>query len=236
MSKMTRLLVAAVVVMAMALAVPAFATETKVADTEINLGGGYPLWDTHTDDDSTSFNGGYLIYGSVDKVKKDSKWLSYGLMYNYTRMELEVRKTTTSDGGKFERCRGDICWDEPKPQEVICLSCDDDDFPIWNPETTTTSTNRSWLNVHVLGPYVKPFYKITDNVKVFGMIGFGAMYVDGAVYGDEFGGAGFASAGLSVDIYKNFGIAGQLLYVKGATSNVDDIDYMAPVVSFNYKF
>jgi len=228
--KMSKLLVAAIVVMVMALTVPAFAAETKVADTEINLGGGYPLWDTHTDADDTSFNGGYLIYGSIDKVKKDSKWLSYGLMYNYTRMELEVRKTTTNDGGKvIDWCRDrDECYDE--------IATNDIPLPIWNPETTTTTTNRSWLNVHVLGPYVKPFYKITDSVKVFGMIGFGAMYVDGVVYGDEFGGAGFASAGLSVDIYKNFGIAGQLLYVKGATSNVDDIDYMAPVVSFNYKF
>lgn len=230
--RMSKLLVAAIVVISMALSVPTIAAETKVADTEINLGGGYPLWDTHTDDDNTSFNGGYLIYGSVDKVKKDSKWLSYGLMYNYTRMELEVRKTTTHEGGKWDRCRDrEIC---PPPPPIHYG--DTTELPIWNPEYTTTSTDRSWLNVHVLGPYVKPFYKISDRVKVFGMIGMGAMYVDGAVYGDEFGGAGFASAGLSVDIYKNFGIAGQLLYVKGVTSHVDDIDYMAPVVSFNYKF
>ena len=68
------------------------------------------------------------------------------------------------------------------------------------------------------------------------MVGAGLMYVDGKIYGNELGGAGFASAGLSVDIYKNFGIAGQMLYVKGYTKHVDDVDYYAPVLSLNYRF
>lgn len=200
---------------------------TPVTAAEINLGGGYPLWDTHTDNNDTSFNGGYLIYGSIDKVKKGSTWLSYGLMYNYTRMELEVRETTTHKGGRYDR-------EWPPTSEVICLSCDD--FPIYNPEYTTTSTDRSWLNIHVLGPYVKPFYKLTDRVKVFGMIGMGAMYVDGVIYGDELGGAGFASAGLGLDITEHLGLGAQVLYVKGATSNVDDIDYIAPVATISYRW
>ena len=208
---------------------------TPVVATEINLGGGYPLWDTHTDDNSTSFNGGYLIYGSVDKVKQDSKWLSYGLMYNYTRMELEARKTTTHQDDSWDRCtKGRECPPPPQVDEVICLTCDD--FPIYNPEYTTTTTQRSWLSVHVLGPYVKPFYKISDRVKVFGMIGMGAMYVDGVIYGDEFGGAGFASAGLSLDITEHLGMGAQILYVKGATSNVNDIDYIAPVATLSYRW
>jgi len=206
------------------IAVICLAISTPVVATEINLGGGYPLWDTHTDNNNTSFNGGYLIYGSVDKVKKDSTWLSYGLMYNYTRIELEVKKTTTHKGGRdwCDYRKDEMCWT--------------DDMPIWNPEYTTTSTQRSWLNVHVLGPYVKPFYKLTDRVKVFGMIGMGAMYVDGIIYGDEFGGAGFASAGLSVDITEHLGMGAQVLYVKGATSNVDDIDYIAPVATISYRW
>lgn len=203
---------------------------TPVVATEVNLGGGYPLWDTHTDNNNTSFNGGYLIYGSVDKVKKDSKWLSYGLMYNYTRMELEVNKTTTHEDNKFtDWCRDiDKCWDE--------VYTNDYPVPVDNPTYTTTSTSRSWLNIHVLGPYVKPFYKLTDRVKVFGMIGMGAMYVDGVIYGDELGGAGFASAGLSLDITKHLGMGAQVLYVKGATSNVDDIDYIAPVATISYRW
>ncbi len=200
-----------------------FLLSTPVTAAEINLGGGYPLWGTHTDDDNTTLNGGYLIYASVDKVKKDSKWLSYGLMYNYTRMELEVRKTTTLyDSYKYER----------PTSEVTCSQCDNG----YLFETTTTRTDRSWLNVHVLGPYVKPFYKVTDRVKFFGMIGMGGMYVDGVIYGDELGAAGFASAGLSLDITKHLGIGAQVLYVKGYTSHVDDIDYFAPVATLSYRW
>ena len=192
---------------------------TPVVAAEINLGGGYPLWDTHTDDDDTSFNGGYLIYASIDKVKKDSTWMSYGLMYNYTRMELEARKTTTHES------RYPCAWRGVTGDKEICIS---------NPEQTTTY--RSWLSVHVLGPYVKPFYKISDHVKIFGMIGMGAMYVDGAIYGDEFGPAGFASAGLNIDITEHLGMGAQILYVKGATNHVDQIDYFAPVATLSYRW
>ena len=204
---------------------------TPVVAAEINLGGGYPLWDTHTDNDDTSFNGGYLIYASIDKVKKDSKWLSYGLMYNYTRMELEVRKTTTHEDKVIDWCRqSDDCWDGVYTNHSV--------YPVIvdNPTYTTTTTYRSWLSVHVLGPYVKPFYKISDHVKVFGMIGMGAMYVDGAIYGDEFGPAGFASAGLSLDITEHLGMGAQVLYVKGYSNHVDDIDYLAPVATLSYRW
>ena len=71
--KMSRLLVAAIVVMTMALSVPTIAAETKVADTEINLGGGHPLWSTHTNDDNNHFDGddSWLGFASIDKKVKD---------------------------------------------------------------------------------------------------------------------------------------------------------------------
>lgn len=200
-----------------------FAFTTPAMSAEINLGGGTPLWDTHTDDESTGLDGGYLFYVSVDKVKKDSKWLSYGLMYNYTRMEVKWEKTTTEyDSYKYER----------PTSEVTCFECDNG----YLFETTTTTRYKDWLNIHVLGPYVKPFYKIGDHVKFFGMIGMGGMYVDGAIYGDEFGPAGFASAGLSLDITKHLGMGAQILYVKGYTNHVDDIDYLAPVATISYRW
>ncbi len=198
-----------------------FLLSTPVIAAEINLGGGYPLWDTHTDDDNTSLDGGYLIYASVDKVKKDSKWLSYGLMYNYTRIEVEWEKTTTE-------------YDFYKYNGIQECDRGCNDWPIF--ETTTTTRYKDWLNVHVLGPYVKPFYKVTDRVKLFGMIGMGGMYVDGAIYGDELGAAGFVSAGLSLDITKHLGMGAQILYVKGYTSHVNDIDYLAPVATLSYRW
>jgi opacity protein-like surface antigen len=216
---MSRLLVAAIVVMSMVFVMPAFS-----ADTEINIGGGHPLWGTHTDNDDNGFDGGdsWLFFASVDKKKKDSKWLSYGLMYNYTRVKMNVYKEETK--WRYEKYDTDF------------RECDGDCQPIPNPSITTTSTDNYWLSVHVLGPYAKPHFKIGNRVSVFGTVGAGLMYVDGKIYGDEFGGAGFASAGLSVDIYKNFGIAGQMLYVKGFTKHVEDIDYYAPVLSLNYRF
>jgi len=224
--KMSRLLVAAIVAMLMALSVPTIAAEkAKAPDTEINLGAGHPLWGTHTDNDDNGFDGGdsWLGFASIDKKKKDSRWLSYGLMYNYTRVKMNVYKEETKwEYKKYDECRE-------------CLYTQGD-MPIQAWSTTTTSTDNYWLSVHVLGPYAKPYWQISKRVSVFGMVGFGLMYVDGKIYGDEFGGAGFASAGLSVDIYKNFGIAGQMLYVKGATSHVDDVDYYAPVLSLNYRF
>lgn len=220
---MKRLLTVIVAVICLSFAMPAVAAE-------LNLGGGTPLWDTHTDDDTTGLDGGYLIYASIDRVKKDSKWLSYGLMYNYTRMELKWEKTSTEE-----------YWDIRK-----CDQFREDCYPIYDtgapvdypgPTTVTTTTHyEDWLNVHVLGPYVKPFYKIGDRVKLFGMIGVGGMYVDGAIYGDEFGPAGFASAGLSLDITEHLGMGAQILYVKGYTNHVDDIDYLAPVATLSYRW
>jgi hypothetical protein len=204
---------------------PVFAAETKVADTEINLGAGHPLWGTHTDNDDNGFDGGdsWLGFASIDKKKKDSKWLSYGLMYNYTRVKMNVYKEETK--WKYEKYDG--CGE--------CLYTQGDrPIQVWS--TTTTSTDNYWLSVHVLGPYAKPYYNVTKRIKLFAMVGVGLMYVDGKIYGDEFGAAGFASAGVSLDVYKNFGISGQMLYVKGATSHVDDVDYYAPVISLNYKF
>jgi len=218
--KMSRLLVAAIVVMSMVFVMPAFA-----ADTEINIGGGHPLWGTHTDNDNTHFDGmdSWLGFASIDKNKKDSKWLKYGLMYNYTRIKMGVDTKET----KWEYEKYDECYE--------CLYAQSD-RPIQAWSTTTTSTDNYWLSVHVLGPYAKPYFKIGKRVSVFAMVGAGLMYVDGKIYGNELGGAGFASAGLSVDIYKNFGIAGQMLYVKGYTKHVDDVDYYAPVLSLNYRF
>jgi hypothetical protein len=236
MRKMTRLLVATIVMMSMMFVTPVFAAETKVADTEIDLGMGHPLWGTHTDNDNNHFDGGdsWLGFASIDKKVEDSKWLSYGLMYNIARVKMGVEKTTTHKGNNWDRCWGDgdkvICLPLPTAYDI------GDEFPIYNPEYTTTSESHSWLTVHVLGPYAKPHYNVTKRIKLFAMVGVGLMYVDGKIYGDEFGAAGFASAGVSLDVYKNFGISGQMLYVKGATSHVDDVDYYAPVISLNYKF
>jgi len=230
--RMSRLLVAAIVVMSMVFVVPAFAADTKAPDTEINFGGGHPLWGTHTDNDNNHFDGmdSWLGFASIDKKKKDSKWLKYGLMYNYTRIKMGVEETTTHKRWDIDKCQGG---------REDCFPIYDTNVPIDNPGPytyTTTSESHDWLSVHVLGPYAKPYWQISKKVSVFGMVGFGLMYVDGKIYGDEFGGAGFASAGLSVDIYKNFGIAGQMLFVKGYTKHVEDIDYYAPVLSLNYRF
>ena len=192
-----------------------------VVAAELNLGGGTPLWDTHTDDDDTGFDGGWLFFASVDKPVKAKPWLSYGLMYNYTRIEMHVDKTTTE-------------WHYEKYFNGCNRECGEPPLIAWS--TTTTTHVSNWLDVHVLGPYVKPSYKIGDRVKLFGMIGMGGMYVDGAIYGDEFGPAGFASAGLSVDITKHLGMGAQILYVKGYTNHVDDIDYLAPVATISYRW
>ena len=217
MKKMTKLLVAAIVTMSLMLAIPAFAAD-------LHLGGGYPLFGTHTKDSDTHFDGGYLIYGAVDR--EHNKWLSFGLMYNYTNIKMGIEETKTEwKYDKYECPRGYEC-----PAEG------NDYLPIraW-PETTTTTSHTN-LDVHVFGPYAKPFYKLTDRVKLFGMAGGGLMYVDGPVYGDELGAAGFASAGVTFDIYKNFGASAQMLYVHGFTDNVQDVRYYAPVVSLKFEF
>ena len=222
--KMSRLLVAAIVVITMALSVPTIAAETKTADTEINLGGGTPLWGTHTDDDSNGLDGGWLFFASIDKKVETKKWLSYGLMYNYTRIKLKEYEESTMSKQYDREWRS--------TSDVDCLSCDD--FPVYN--TTTTKTKHDWLQVHVLGPYAKPTWQMTKRIEAFAMVGMGVMYVDGPIYGDEFGGAGFASVGLGLDITERFGLGAQVLYVKGATSHVDDIDYLAPVLTLKFSF
>lgn len=230
MRKMTRLLVATIVMMSMVFVVPVFAADTKAPDTEINFGGGHPLWGTHTDDTHNHFDGGWLIFASIDKKIEARKWLSYGLMYNYTRIKVGVEETTT------ETTISD-CYDGDYQYECFVDRPAITNGYVWQiEETTTTKINHDWLQVHVLGPYAKPTWQITKRLKAFTMVGAGLMYVDGTIYGDELGGAGFVSAGLSVDIYKNFGIAGQMLYVKGFTKHVEDIDYYAPVLSLNYRF
>ena len=224
--KTIRLLVAVVLVMSMVFVMPAFA-----ADTEINLGGGHPLWGTHTDNDNTHFDGmdSWLGFASIDKKKKDSKWLSYGLMYNYTRIKMGVdTKETKWRYEKYDECDGCLIDDRPIPSG--------NDKPITAWSTTTTSTDNYWLSVHVLGPYAKPFWQISKDLKAFATLGIGLMYVDGPIYGDELGGAGFASAGLTYDIYKNFGVSAQMLYVKGYTKHVEDVDYYAPVFTLKYSF
>ena len=215
MKSMTRLLVAAIVIMSLALVVPAFAAD-------LHLGGGYPLWGTHTNDDTNHFDGGYLIYGAVDKEAKS--WLSYGLMYNYARVKMGTETETT------HKKEFDECYDR---EECYYLT---NGFQEVELTYTTTRTSHSHLGVHVLGPYAKPFYKLTNKIKLFAMVGGGLMYVDGQIYGNELGAAGFASAGVTFDIYKNFGISGQMLYVQGFTSHVDEVTYYAPVLSFKYSF
>ena len=224
--KMSKLFVAAVLAVLLALPVSALAAE-------VNLGGGTPLWDTHTDDDNTHFDGGWLIFASIDRPTEAKPWLSYGLMYNYTRIKVGVEDIKT-ETGQTQIDPPDLCFDSydecgPRPTTLNGFN--------GHVETTTTiKTNHDWLQIHVLGPYAKPTWQMTKRLKAFTMVGAGLMYVDGPIYGDEFGGAGFASAGLTFDLYKNVGLTGQLLYVKGFTSHVDDVDYLAPVVSFKFEF
>lgn len=214
---MKRFLIAIIAAVCLTLTMPAIGAE-------LNLGGGTPLWDTHTDDDNTSLDGGWLFFASVDRPTKAKPWLSYGLMYNYARIEIQARETTTKwEYKKWDECDG-------------CLSTQNDIRPIEAWSTTTTTHTNDWLDVHVLGPYVKPTWQMSKHFKAFAMVGAGAMYVDGLIYGDEFGAAGFASAGLGVDITEHLGLGAQLLYVKGATSHVDDIDYLAPVATISYRW
>jgi hypothetical protein len=189
---------------------------------ELNLGGGTPLWDTHTDDKGTGLDGGWLIFASIDKKTEAKPWLRYGLMYNYTRIKLKVYEETT----KYQK------WEREYDTSLDCLKCE----PGLQFETTTTSTDHDWLQVHVLGPYAKPTWQMTKRLKSFVTVGAGLMYVDGPIYGDEFGGAGFASVGLGLDITKHLGLGAQVLYVKGYTSHVDDIDYLAPVATISFRW
>jgi hypothetical protein len=209
--------------MSLVLAVPAFAT------TEINLGAGHPLWGTHTNDDTNHFDGGWLVFASIDKQVEARKWLRYGLMYNYTRIKVGIEEETT------ETTVDEGCWDGDYQYECYRPTT----LNGYNGHveaTTTVETSHDWLSIHVLGPYAKPTFQVTKSLKLFAMIGAGLMYVDGQIYGDELGAAGFASAGVTYDIYKNFGITGQMLYVQGFTSHVDEIKYYAPVLSFKYSF
>jgi hypothetical protein len=216
---MTRLFVAAIVTMSLVIVSPALATD-------VNLGGGYPLYDTHSESrDNSHLDGGFLIYGSVDK--EYNKWLSYGLMYNYTHMDIGIDHEETEI--KYSE------WFDCK-EGRFCPAEGDDYLPIRAEVTTRRWTENDHVGIHVLGPYAKPFYKLGKRVKLFATLGAGGMYVDGPVYGDELGVAGFASAGLSVDLYKGFGITGQYLIVDGLTGNVSDMGYQAPVFSLMYSF
>jgi len=211
-----RLAIGIIAVICLALSVPAVATE-------INLGGGAPLWDTHSDDENTNLDGKWLFFASIDKATKAKPWLSYGLMYNYARIDIKVTETET----KYNYRKWEECYDCPTVQN---------DVPIWNPSVTTTTTIKDELGVHVLGPYVKPTWQMSKHFKSFAMIGVGGMYIDGIYYGDEFGGAGFASVGFGVDITEHLGLNAQMLYVKGFTDHVDEIDYLAPVATISYRW
>lgn len=221
MNKMTRLLVAAIVTMSLVVAAPALAA------TDLNLGGGYPLFGTHSEDKSHShLDGGFLIYGSVDK--EHNSWLSYGLMYNYTHMDIGIdhEKTTV----KYN----DTPWDCQEGR--ACAMEGTDYMPVTAEITTERWTEHDSIGIHVLGPYAKPFYRLGKRVKLFATLGAGGMYVDGRIYGNEIGAAGFASAGITVDLYEDFGITGQYLAVHGLTGNVSDMNYEAVVTSLKYSF
>ena len=217
--------------LAMLLIIPAISQ-----GAELNLGGGTPLWGTHTDDTHNHFDGGWLIYASIDKQVEARKWLSYGLMYNYTRIKVGVEDINT------ETTEVDGCDDYWSTTDVW-NPCRDDEGPavtngvgLQTETTTTTKTNHTWLQVHVLGPYAKPTWQITKRLKAFTMVGAGLMYVDGTIYGDELGGAGFASAGLGFNLTEHLGLSAQMLYVKGFTKHVEDIDYYAPVATLSYSW
>lgn len=215
-------MLAIVAFLAMLLVIPAIST-----GAELNLGGGTPLWGTHTDDDQNHFDGGWLIYASIDKKVEARKWLRYGLMYNYTRIKVGVEDINT-ETGQTQIDPPDICYNGECPTALN---------GIYEPQTTTTiKTNHDWLQVHVLGPYAKPTWQITKRLKAFTMIGAGLMYVDGTIYGDELGSAGFASVGLGLNLTEHLGLSAQMLYVKGFTKHVEDIDYYAPVATLSYSW
>jgi opacity protein-like surface antigen len=232
---MKKLLVAAMALVFLAVTLPAVAADTpatakepvvKEKGIEINIGGGHPLYGTHTNDGTTHFDGAdsWLFFASIDKEAK--KYLSFGLMYNYTRIKMGV-ETETETEKECDYYREECYYFE----QPTALTAD------WQPQVETSiSTDHYWLNVHLLGPYVKPHYNITSWLQAFGMAGAGMMYVDGKIYGDEFGAAYFASAGLSVELYKGLGLAGQYLYVDGFTNAVDDINYQAVVGTIMYRF
>jgi opacity protein-like surface antigen len=235
---MKKLLVAAMVLAFMVTALPVMAAETaapakepvaKEKGIEINIGGGHPLYGTHTNDGTTHFDGAdsWLFFASIDKETK--KYLSFGLMYNYTRIRMGVE--TEAEVERDDRCwDGDYYYCGESPTTLVTNN-------FYQPQVETSiSTDYYWLNVHVLGPYVKPHFDITKWLEVFGMAGAGAMYVDGKIYGDEMGAAYFMSAGLTVELYKGLGLSGQYLYVDGFTHDVDDINYQAVVGTLMYRF
>jgi hypothetical protein len=180
-----RLFIGIIIAVCLSLSIP-------VVAAEFNLGGGYPLWGTHTDDDNNHFDGGWIGFASIDKRVEARKWLRYGLMYNYARIKMGVEETYLE--------------------------------------------THEWLTIHVLGPYAKPTWQMTERLKAFVTIGAGAMYVDGPIYGDELGIAGSVSAGFGLDITKHLGLSAQMLYVQGYTKHVEDIDYMVPVVTISYRW
>ncbi len=216
---------AIVTLLVMLLAVPAMGAE-------LNLGGGTPLWGTHTDDTHNHFDGGWLIYASIDKKVEARKWLRYGLMYNYTRIKVGIEDINTETTEIDDECypyNGYTSNNGGCNPEV-------NTFVPRTETTTTMKTNHDWLQVHVLGPYAKPTWQMTKRLKAFTMIGAGLMYVDGAIYGDELGAAGFASAGLGYSITKHLGLSAQMLYVQGFTKHVEDIKYYAPVATLSYSW
>lgn len=211
-----------------------FLLSTPAISAELNLGGGTPLWGTHTDDDTNHFDGGWLIFASIDRKVEARKWLSYGLMYNYTRIRIGVEDINT------ETTKIDECYDYHNTSNGDYNGCYylevNNGYNGRAEVVTTTKTGHEWLSIHVLGPYAKPTWQMTKRLKAFTMIGGGLMYVDGKIYGDELGGAGFVSAGLGLDITEHLGIAAQMLYVQGFTSHVNDIKYYAPVATISYRW
>ena len=230
MRKMTRLLVAAIVTMSLVVAAPALAVE-------LNLGFGHPLYGTHTKDSDNHFDGQWLIFGSVDKeIERESglNWLSYGMMYNYARIEVGIEEETIHKKKPEDICARPDFECRPIYDEFQEVPVDN---PNWDDYTYATShTVHTDMHVHVLGPYHKPFFKLSKRTKMFITGGAGIMYVDGAVHGDALGLAGFASAGASFDITENFGLTGQMLYVRGLTDNINQVGYYAPVLSLKYSF
>lgn len=158
--KMSRLLVAAIVIVALAVSVPALADE---------FGFGGALVDGHSYSGNYGVNNqGSQSWGLLLHYDKDKEWfkqlstnsvigLDPGMMYMYARW--------TKNHNKSETTCSPIYWDEYRDEcRPIQKSCTTKERAGFKNET---------VNSHILGVYAKPYLELYKKVRFFGIGGVG---------------------------------------------------------------
>jgi hypothetical protein len=193
MRKMTRLLVVAIVIMSMALAMPAMADE---------FGGGPAYIDGHSDDSTYGVNNqGKQSFGFGLHYDKDLGWVKEynggtkigidpGMFYIYARWTKNHNKERTVKE-EWDYCKDDVC----RPIPLY------DDFQQYPTRTRTEEYQvNETINSHILGMYFKPYVELYSKVRFFALAGPALEIAD-----DGTNTAAVVGGGIQYRFSKNFG-------------------------------